>query len=463
VNTRTPFDVGSRPRDFVTIATHLPKRTQRPNLRAEAAASAKLARMLASDPTAALSCVLEIARGLCHAGTAGLSLLRTERADGMTLRWESVRGALTSYQGIDATRTNSPCGLCLDAGTTILVSRPARAFAWLEGTHPPITATLIVPLQDDTGCAYGTLWIAHHEPDARCTCDDARILEQLGQQLMLALRLQEHARDRDRAFTVLQSLQVAQQARLSRDVEKERIRRMQAEAAARETGRALLFKQAMIDEVNHRTKNTLQAASALLTMQANATSSVEVQRALLDSHARLQLLAQVHALLCIEPNDTQSVFMPRLLQSVCDALATSFGQTCPGVRLEVSCDPISLPADDAIAIALLSNEVVTNSYKHAFTNPSSGQITVQMHCSSEHAMVLRISDTGTGAKLTESEHGMGLKLMRLLSAQVQGALDVASPAAGGGTTVTLKLARAADCDRVLNPVVAATPAPGTAA
>jgi two-component sensor histidine kinase len=147
---------------------------------------------------------------------------------------------------------------------------------------------------------------------------------------------------------------------------------------------------------------------------------------------------------------------------VCDSLARSFGHTAPGVRLEVSCDPISLPADDAIAIALLSNEVVTNSYKHAFANQSSGQITVRLRCSAEQAMVLRISDTGSGGKLTESEHGMGMKLMRLLSAQVRGALDIASPAAEGGTKVTLKLARAADCRRMPAPVEAAS-ASGTAA
>jgi two-component sensor histidine kinase len=340
------------------------------------------------------------------------------------------------------------------------VSRPARTFAWLEGTHPPIVETLIVPLHDDTGGAYGTLWIAHHEPDARCTSDDARILEQLAHQLMLAMRLQEHARDRERAFAVMKSLQVAQHALLVRDVNNERIGRMRAEAAARKTARALLLKEAMIDEVNHRTKNSLHVASALLAMQANATASVEVRRALLDSHARLQLLAQVHASLCIEPNDTQSVFMPRLLQAVCDALAGSFGQTCPGVQLEVSCDPISLPTDDAIAIALIANEAITNSYKHAFTNPSSGEIRVQLYCSSERAMVLRISDTGTVTNIPPSEHGMGLKLMRLLSAQVQGALDVA---ADGGTQVTLTLDRATACKPVPDAMVRPTPAAGTPA
>lgn len=379
----------------------------------------------------------------------------------MRVRWELVRGALASYEGIDATRTDSPCGLCLDAGSTILVSRPARVFAWLEDTHPTIIETLIAPLLDDTGSVRGTLWIAHHQPDSRCTCDDVRILEQLAQQLMLALKLQEHAKDRERAFTLLQSLQVAQRALLSHDLEEEHVRRLQAEAAERESARAVLFKDAMIDEVNHRTKNTLQIASALLAMQANATSSVDARRALLDGHARLQLLAKVHALLCVERNSTQTVLMTPLLQAVCDALESSFGHASAGVQLKVSCDPISLPADDAIAIALLCNEAITNSYKHAFAERSSGEITVRLHGASASALVVQICDSGTGAHVTDGKQGMGLKLMRLLSAQVGGVLDVSSPAAKGGTTVTLKLDRAPDRDRVPEAVVPPIPAGGT--
>lgn len=414
MSTVAPQTGPSRPRDLVKMAAQLPRPKRKPDLQAEARASAKLSKVLASDPSAAPSCVLEIARSLCHAGSAGLTVLRTDRIDATNMRWDLVRGALAPYEGMEAPRANSPCGLCLDAGTTILVPQPIRAFSWLEDTRPAIVETLIVLLHDHAGAVYGTLWIAHHEPDARCTYDDVRILEQLAGQLMLAFRLQQQ----------------------------EQIRRVHAEAAELETGRALLFKDAMLDEVNHRTKNTLLAASALLTMQANATDLVEVRRALLDSRARLQLLAKVHTLLCIEPDHTQSVFMPELLQAVGDALGGSFGGTRANVRVEVSCDPVSLPADDAIAIALLSNEAVTNAYKHAFDDKSSGTISVELHGSAEHGLVLRISDTGTGASFADSKHGMGLQLMRILSTQVHGVLDLAAGADGVGTHVTLTIERA---------------------
>jgi two-component sensor histidine kinase len=412
-------------------------------VRSEAAAWRQLSGALAADPSAALSCALDIARVLCHAGTAGLSLLKPDGANGTTVRWELVRGALAPYEGLDAPLSRSPCGLCLDAGATILVSRPVQTFAWLGDTRPSILETLIAPLQDSSGRVEGTLWIAHHGGRPRCSADDARIMEQLAHQVVLALRLQEHARDREHALNVLQSFQAAQQALLSHDLAHERTHREQAEAAERAARRELTFKEAMLDEVNHRTKNTLHAAAGLLSLHARSASA-EVSRALLDSRDRLQLLADVHAAISTGLDNSQTVLMPQLLQTLCNALRRSVGSTYHGVSLELTSDPISLPVNDAIAIALLSNETVTNAYKHAFANESAGAITVRLHRTPERALVLRIADSGVGADLAHAQSGMGLKLIRSLAAQLNGTLELERSTGTTGTRVTLTMDGAAD-------------------
>jgi two-component sensor histidine kinase len=240
-------------------------------------------------------------------------------------------------------------------------------------------------------------------------------------------------------LSVLQSLQAAQQALLSYDLTHEQTERQQAEAAEREARRALVFKEAMIDEVNHRTKNTLQAAATLLWMQARVAASAEVRRALLDSRDRLQLLAEVHAMISSATDDSQTVLMPQLLQTLCDALRQSFGSTCQGVRLELTADPISLPVKDAIAIALLSNETVTNAYKHAFADQRAGEITVRLHRTPEHVLVLRIADSGVGADLARAAGGMGLTLIRTLATQLRGTLELEGHAGSKGTRVTLSI------------------------
>ncbi len=449
MTTATRFHAADRARDLTTDATALRRGEGVPDLRLESAAWGQLSRALADDPAEAVSCALDLARNLCHAGTAGLSLFKSRGANLPVVRWELVRGELTHYEGLDTPVGRSPCGLCLDAGATILVSRPARAFAWLEDTRPSILEELIAPLQDSADHVVGTLWIAHHDARSHCSADDVRILEQLASQIVLALRLQEDAKHREHALSVLKSLQAAQQALLSYDLTHERTERLQAEAAEHEARRALMFKEAMIDEVNHRTKNTLQAASTLLSMQARVAASAEVRRALLDGRDRLQLLAEVHAIVSSATDDSQTVLMPQLLQTLCDALRRSFGSTCQGVSLELTADPISLPVKDAIAIALLSNETVTNAYKHAFADQPAGAITVRLHRTSEHVLVLRIADSGVGADLAHAAGGMGLTLMRTLAAQLRGTLELEGHAGSAGTRVTLTIDRQSAAQRAL--------------
>lgn len=430
--------------DVTTIATALPRRRGPSNLRLEVAALRDLSKVLAADPSAALHCALDIARALCHAGSAGLSLIRPNAAHQSMVRWELVRGELASYEGLDTPLASSPCGLCVTAGDAILVSRPVRAFAWLENIRPSIHEELIVPLQDSSGRVEGTLWIAHHEDDRHCSVDDARIVEQLANQIVLARSLQQGARDREQALSILQSLQAAQESLLSHDLSHERSQRHQAEASELEARRELTFKETMIDEVNHRTKNTLHTVAALLSMQARIASSEEVRRALLDSRDRLQLFADVHAMISAGHDKSQTVLMPALLEQLCNALRRSFGNIRPDVSLELSCDPITLPVADAVAIALFSNETVTNAYKHAFSNGSAGEVAVRLQYTPARALVLQITDSGVGADLAHPAGGMGLKLMRSLAAQLHGTFEVARRAGTSGTQVTLTMDRAED-------------------
>lgn len=396
MHTATIGAVENRPPDlFVTRATLRPRKAA-PNLQAEAAAFCELSTVLADDPHVASRNVLELARGLCHAGSAGLSLLRQDSAGQPMVRWAAISGALASYEGTDTPRDASPCGLCLETGTTIRVSRPQRAFAALRDTQPAMVEDLIVPLYDRARKPLGTLWLAHHDGSSSFSADDARIAEQLAAHLVLALKLSEQARERE-------------------------------------------FKDALILEVNHRAKNTLQTAGALLALHASATASEQVRLALLDSNARLQLLAKVHELLYTTIDNAQTVVMAELLQILADGLQQSFAGMSAQVKLHLSCDSLALPVDQAIPLVLLANEVVTNAYKHAFPNASSGEITVSLRHPSEHVLTLRIADTGIGWRPTGGGTGMGLKLVRTFAAQLQGTLVFSTAEQETGTAITLTI------------------------
>lgn len=101
---------------------------------------------------------------------------------------------------------------------------------------------------------------------------------------------------------------------------------------------------------------------------------------------------------------------------------------------------MELPAQDAVALALLTNEAVTNAYKHAFPNESAGMIMVALHRTRENTLSLRIEDTGSGFDSAASSESMGLRLMRTFADQLGGTLDVGRRNIGLGTLVALTIA-----------------------
>ena len=201
-------------------------------------------------------------------------------------------------------RDFSPCGQCLDAGTTILLQRPERVFTYLRGTQPSIAQDLIVPLYDSASQPMGTLLIAHHDSTSRFSADDVRMMEQLAVQLILALKLLEQAREHRHALALLESHKMAQRA-LTDALAEERRRRERSEAAESAARQALEFKDVVLREVHHRVKNTIQMAASLLSLHARATPSEQVRSCLQASYGRLRLLAKVHELLYASATSTQ--------------------------------------------------------------------------------------------------------------------------------------------------------------
>lgn len=422
----------------LVITPALLQRPERvPNLRAEVAAFGELSQILAVDPHHAVRRFTQVALRLCDAGSAGLSLLRPNASGHADFEWEVVSGAMDYHEG-DATPQNfSPCGLCLDAGMATLLSRPEREFTYLSRVQPTIFEALYVPLYDNARKALGVLWVVQHDPVARFCVNDLRIMEQLAIQMVLALKLVRQAGAHRSALASLESQRTVQQT-VARHLVEERNRRQRAEVSEHGIRQAMMGKDAVILEAHHRVKNTLQIAASVLSLHASATPSLEVRAALQDSFARLHLLAKVHELLYTQADALQEIPMATLLQAVGDALQRSFIERPSRVELRITSEALSLGADNAIPLALLANEAITNAYKHAFPEGRRGEIAADLSRNGD-AIVLRISDTGVGMRSDVSKGGLGLKLIRSFAEQLQGVLTFVSPLDATGTTLTLTI------------------------
>ena len=408
------------------------------SLQAEAAIYSGLFGLDLEGPSGSVAPFLEAARRLCSAGSTGLSLLRTDESGTAFVRWESISGAMASHEGTETARNSSPCGMCLDAGATVLLWRPERAFPSLSLSLPPIVEDLIVPLLDANRKPLGTLWAAHHDARHGFTANDAQVLEKLATHLLRNLKLQQAAREHTVLVASVERHQEAQRS-VTRELTEERGRRALSEASERALRQALVFKEATVYEAHHRVKNTLQITTSLLSMHATATDAPDVRHALEEASARLILLARVHEMLYRGNAGSKQVFMSTLLDAIGDALRKSFAERSGQITLQITSDPILLAADDAIPLALLANEAMTNAYKHAFSDQASGEINVHLSRTQQGTLLLEIADNGVGLLSGEHHDTLGLRLVRIFATQLRGELNFSTTTDLRGTRLQLTM------------------------
>jgi two-component sensor histidine kinase len=177
-------------------------------------------------------------------------------------------------------------------------------------------------------------------------------------------------------------------------------------------------KDLLLRELQHRTKNDLATAAAVLSLQARSQTNPAVVAALSTARSRLQVLSKAHEQ--FEPGlGSRTVAMKDFIESICGQLAEAMKEFCT-VSVDVACDPVYLPIDRAIPIGLVVNELVTNAYKHGFSEAGTGKVMV--HISGNASLSLMIEDNGKGCP-QHAQEGVGSQLIKQLVMQLGGTLE----------------------------------------
>ncbi len=205
---------------------------------------------------------------------------------------------------------------------------------------------------------------------------------------------------------------------------------------------ALQEREALLREIHHRVKNNLQVVCALLDLQALRADAPQINAALEESGQRIRSMAFIHEQLTHAENLAQ-VDMAAYVRDLVNSLRISYG--LDWVEIELDVEAIALPFDSVSPCGLLINELVSNALKHAFPpewhghqSPGGphGLLHIALHAPPDmrpHA-VLTVADNGIGLpeeRSQESPDTLGLTLVRLLSRQLDGTLEIMRE---GGTT-----------------------------
>ncbi|HET7889274.1 MAG TPA: sensor histidine kinase [Bradyrhizobium sp.] len=177
-------------------------------------------------------------------------------------------------------------------------------------------------------------------------------------------------------------------------------------------------KSLLLQEMAHRTKNNLAVLSAMIRLQARG-SDPAAAAALEAAASRIHVTAQVYDHLSLK-QDSRLVDMRYYLNGVVDKIFQSLAP--PGViTFEVLCEDVDLPHNQALAIGIVTNELVTNALKYAFPDGKAGQVSVELKVAKD--IELTVSDNGVGHNSDGDPCGLGSRIIRLLTQQLDGTLD----------------------------------------
>ncbi len=203
----------------------------------------------------------------------------------------------------------------------------------------------------------------------------------------------------------------------------------------------------LVMEVHHRVKNNLQVIASLLNLQGSRIRVPEAQAEFQAARDRVRALATLHRHLYAD-GELHTINMRSFLEELCGQLFQALGETLGDaegggdgrIELVIEAPELRMSSDQAVPLALIVTEAVTNSVRYAFPGGRTGRIEVRL---TEHDGVLDldIRDDGIGIEAGRQPEpggrdGIGLQLIRGFSRQLGAKLSVEG---GQGTRYAVRL------------------------
>lgn len=192
-------------------------------------------------------------------------------------------------------------------------------------------------------------------------------------------------------------------------------------------------RELMFHELQHRVSNNLQVMASLLQLQRRDVSDPGAQAALDAASARLNVVSKIQRRL--HDPDQQGIDFSRFLQEVVPDIVAAAGVEGQA-RYSLDLDPMPVTRDQAIPLALISTEFISNAIEHGMAGRDSVTISVRLKRQGEGA-ALEILDDGQG--LPEGfdlarTRSLGLSIARQFATQLGGEMSMRT---AGGTLARL--------------------------
>jgi len=205
-------------------------------------------------------------------------------------------------------------------------------------------------------------------------------------------------------------------------------------------------KEWLLKEIHHRVKNNLQVVISLLNTQSVFLESEGAKVAIKESLNRIHAMSLIHQKL-YSPEIGTKISMSNYVRDLIAYLQQSFNTPSRNINFNTNIPDIMLDVSLAIPLGLILNETVTNAIKYAF-DLKGGQIDVRVEQKVSERIILMIKDNGKGfdTSYDRSKESFGMKMIKILSKQLDGIFIVESTDRGVTCHIDFPLERRSDND-----------------
>jgi PAS domain S-box-containing protein len=195
---------------------------------------------------------------------------------------------------------------------------------------------------------------------------------------------------------------------------------------------SLREKEVLLREIHHRVKNNLQIITSILNLQSGYIEDDTTKQVFLDCQNRVDSMAMVHEQL-YQSDDLNRIDTETYINMLTNHVISSYFEDPNAVDFDIQAETLDITIDIAIPFALITVELLTNAVKYAaHTTSTRPRIQIDIHRIGKEARMV-LSDNGPGLPEGldwKTTNTLGLKLVRLLTAQIRGTVEVVSKSEG---------------------------------
>ncbi len=189
----------------------------------------------------------------------------------------------------------------------------------------------------------------------------------------------------------------------------------------------------------HDLKNNLASMTSLLNLHRMYTDTIDSEEMLNKLSLRQTIITTAYQHLYQE-NDYTNINIPIYIGILMSRQSQILNGYCSNVQVFKSIDILRIPIKQAMLLAHILFELISNSYQHAFKETTERNINFSIRKSMNNIIRLEYSDSGCGLPEgiePEKERSLGMQFITSLSKQLGGKPEYIAKNEGSGMSFAL--------------------------